>query len=147
MVVFIKYCSTPMEIKYERELSVTVEEFISVMKESTLGERRPVDDFERMKAMIENSNLVITARHEGKLVGIARSVSDFAFATYLSDLAVHVQYQRQGIGKELIKKTKLEAPLAKIILLAAPAAIDYYPKIGMEQFKYCFLLDEIDDLK
>lgn len=133
-------------IKYAIENNLDPEEFRSVLINSTLGERRPIGDFDRMKKMIKGANLVITARHEGKLVGIARSLTDFAYCTYLSELAVDEQYQRQGIGKELIRQTKLASPLARLILLSAPNAIDYYPKIGMSKHNHCFLIDEVDQL-
>jgi GNAT superfamily N-acetyltransferase len=135
------------EIIYQREATLNPEEFIDVLKRSTLSERRPVDDPERINLMCQNANLFVTARLDGKLVGIARSLSDFAFCTYLSDLAVDEQYQRMGIGIRLIKETKLHAPVAKLILLAAPAAVDYYPKTGMTRFTHSFLLDNINDLK
>lgn len=97
--------------------------------------------------MIRNSNLIITARENGLLIGVARSLTDFAFCTYMSDLAVDVKFQKSGIGKELIRRTKAETPEAKLILLAAPAAREYYPKIGMSNFEYCFILDDINQLK
>ncbi len=97
--------------------------------------------------MVQNANLIVTARHDNRLVGVARSVTDFAFATYLSDLAVHRDYQKQGIGKELIRQTKLAAPQAKVILLAAPAAIGYYPHIGMTQYEFCYWLTDVNELK
>lgn len=128
------------EITYQRESNLNPEEFIDVLKRSTLSERRPVNDPERIKQMCAHANLVITARQVGRLVGIARSLSDFAFCTYLSDLAVDLSLQHKGIGKELVQRTFLEAPKAKLILLAAPAAISYYPKIGMQNFQYCFTL-------
>lgn len=135
------------EIIYARERQLDPEEFIGVLKRSTLAERRPVDDPDRIKQMCSNANLIITARVDGLLVGIARSLSDFAFCTYLSDLAVDEAYQRMGIGIRLIKETKLNAPQAKLILIAAPAAVDYYPKTGMTRFTNTFLLDNINDLK
>ena len=90
--------------------------------------------------MLKNADIILTARDEDKLVGVSRSISDFSYCTYLSDLAVDQNYQKQGIGKELIRLTKQQAPEAKLILLAAPAAQSYYPKIGMTQFEYCFYL-------
>ena len=133
-------------IKYTTEKDLSVEEFRNVLISSTLGERRPVDDPERLLKMLEHGNLIITARLNGKLIGVSRSLTDFSFCTYLSDLAVDKNYQRMGIGKELIRRTKLEAPQAKLILLAAPAAIDYYPKIGMTQHEFCFYLDDVRQL-
>jgi len=135
------------EIVYARELTLHPDEFIDVLKRSTLAERRPVNDAERIQAMCQNANLIVTARKDGKLVGVARSLTDFIYCTYLSDLAVDESLQKQGIGTRLIKETKLYSPQAKLILLSAPAAIGYYPKIGMSQHNHCFLLDNVADLK
>src|SRR5262249_31998376 len=107
-----------------------LDEMIALYRASTLGERRPVDDRERMRRMLETANLVVTAWDGPLLVGISRSVTDFVYCTYLSDLAVRVSHQRQGIGRELIRRTQAETPLASVILLAAPKAVDYYPRIG-----------------
>ena len=133
-------------IDYKIEKDLSVEEFRSILICSTLGERRPVDYPERLQEMLRHGNLLITARDSGKLVGVSRSLTDFAFCTYLSDLAVDLNYQKMGIGKELIRQTKLAAPQAKLILLAAPAATSYYPKIGMTQFEFCFLLDDVNKI-
>lgn len=136
----------PSEIEYKREYSLNADEFIDVLNRSTLGERRPVSDMERIKDMCQNANLIVTARSNGKLVGIARSLSDFAFCTYLSDLAVDEQFQKMGIGVRLIAETKKHSPQAKLILIAAPAAVNYYPKTGMTHHEHCFLLDKAEDL-
>ena len=135
------------EIIYKVETELDPDEFIDVLKRSTLSERRPVDDFDRIKKMCENANLIITARIDGKLIGIARSVTDFAYCTYLSDLAVDIEFQKKSIGKKLIEKTKQQAPQATLILLSAPAAVDYYPKIGMTKHNHCYLLSDVRDLK
>lgn len=134
-------------INYQIENTVSIEEFKSVLIHSTLGERRPVDDDATLNKMIEHGNLIVTARHEGKLIGIARSLTDFNFCTYLSDLAVDEAFQKMGIGRELIRQTKLAAPKAKLILLSAPKAVTYYPKIGMTQWEQCYVLDNVEDLK
>jgi len=136
-----------MNIIYRVEADLDSAEFIDVLNRSTLGERRPVDDFSRIKKMCDNANLIVTARMDGKLIGVARSITDFAYCTYLSDLAVDQDYQKMGIGKRLIEETKKQAPQAKLILLSAPSAIDYYPKIGMKKHNYCFILDDIRELK
>ena len=134
-------------ITYQKEDRITEKEFIEVLKNSTLGERRPVDDIPRIKGMIDNANLFVTARDDGRLVGVARSVTDFVYCTYLSDLAVDTHYQKQGIGKELIRITKKHTPQAKLILLSAPAAINYYPHIGMNRHEYCYYLDDINEIQ
>lgn len=134
-------------IRYQAETNLTAIEFKELLINSTLGERRPVEDFSRIEAMVQNANLIITARDGNKLVGVARSVTDVMYCTYLSDLAVDLKYQKQGIGKELIRLTKQATPQATTILLAAPKAVDYYPHIGMTKHNACFLLTDETDLK
>jgi predicted N-acetyltransferase YhbS len=135
------------EIVYAIEKSLDVSEFIEVLKNSTLAERRPINDEQRISSMCNNANFIVTARLDGTLVGVARSITDFVYCTYLSDLAVDVKFQNTGIGKKLIEETKKATPQAKLILLSAPAAVDYYPRIGMTKHNHCYYLDELKDLK
>src|ERR1700674_1593912 len=121
-------------IEYRTGNDLDLEAVIDLYRASTLGERRPVDDRERMATMLRNANLVVTAWDTNLLVGIARSLTDFSYATYLSDLAVRGSHQRLGIGKELIRRTQQSGgPHARLVLLAAPAAVDYYPHVGFTQ--------------
>ena len=136
-----------MDIIYKVEETLDPDEFINVLNRSTLGERRPVEDKNRIVQMCENANLIITARLEGKLIGVARSITDFVYCTYLSDLAVDREYQKQGIGKRLIEETKKESLQATLILLSAPAVTEYYPKIGMKRHEHCFILKDLEELK
>ena len=132
----------PGTILYRSNIRITVHDFIDVLKRSTLDERRPVDDEPRMQKMLDHANVIITAWAGDQLVGVSRAVTDFSFCCYLSDLAVDKTYQHQGIGKELVRLTHEAAgPQTQLILLAAPAATKYYPKIGMKQFSHCFILD------
>jgi ribosomal protein S18 acetylase RimI-like enzyme len=120
-------------IQYRDDAKVTAEEAIDLYIRSTLGERRPIDNKETFEAMLKNANLTITAWDQGKLIGISRSLTDFAYVTYLADLAVDQEYQRMGIGKELIAQTqKRLGPNCMIVLLAAPKANEYYEHIGFE---------------
>lgn len=121
------------DIVYRTGNDLGLDAVIDLYRSCSLGARRPVDDRERMAALIRNANLVVTAWEADLLVGIARSVSDFAFCTYLSDLAVRESHQQLGIGRELIRRTQQAGGQAQIILLSAPAAVDYYPRIGFEQ--------------
>jgi ribosomal protein S18 acetylase RimI-like enzyme len=114
---------------------------IELYRASTLGERRPVNDRERMQLMLTNANLVVTAWDGELLVGIARNVSDFSYATYLSDLAVRVSHQKQGIGRELIRRTQEQGGQASVILLSAPNATEYYPRLGMKQHPSAWTLE------
>jgi ribosomal protein S18 acetylase RimI-like enzyme len=110
-------------IAYRLGNDLDLDAVIDVYRRSTLGERRPVDDRDRMRQMLERANLVVTAWDGDRLVGIARSLSDFCYASYLSDLAVDVEYQRQGIGRELIARTQQAGGQATILLFAAPKAV------------------------
>jgi len=134
-------------ITYKIENNLSPTEFRDVLIKSTLGERRPIDDINRIIDMVKNADLIITARHNNQLIGVSRAVTDVVYCTYLSDLAVDKAYQKQGIGKELIRLTKQETPKATLILLAAPDAVNYYPHIGMTQIDVCFLLKDLNDLK
>src|SRR6185503_9231349 len=118
-------------ITYRLGNDLDLDQVIELYRASTLGERRPVDERERMEKMLAQANLVITAWDGDLLVGISRSLTDFSYVAYLADLAVRESHQRQGIGKEMIRLTQeAMGPRSMIILLAAPAAVDYYPKIG-----------------
>jgi GNAT superfamily N-acetyltransferase len=130
-----------MSIVYRTDLKISVDQFIDVLKRSTLAERRPVDDFDRIEKMLQHGNILITAWKNDLLVGVSRALSDFSFCCYLSDLAVDESFQKQGIGKELIRLTQeVAGKNSMLILLAAPKAVEYYPRIGMDQFKECFVI-------
>jgi len=135
-----------ISVQYAQEKDLSWQEFNDTLIASSLGERRPVDDYERIKAMVDNANLIITARIDNRLVGVARSVTDWVFCTYLSDLFVDEQFQKLGIGRELIRHTKIASPQAKLILLSAPKAINYYPRIGMTHHTHAYTLDDPNDL-
>lgn len=128
-------------ITYRIGNELDLDEALDLYRESTLGERRPIDDRSIFAAMIQHANLVVTARDGGQLVGISRSLTDFSYVCYLSDLAVRVSHQKAGIGRELIVRTRAElGPRAMIVLLAAPAAMDYYPKLGFTQHGSAWVL-------
>ncbi|MEQ9424814.1 MAG: GNAT family N-acetyltransferase [Cyclobacteriaceae bacterium] len=128
-----------MEIRYKSVNQLDHIEFLELLTNSTLAERRPVHDEAKIRGMCENANLIIEARENGRLVGIARSITDFHYCTYLSDLAVDSSFQKSGIGKELINRTKAEAPGAMLILLSAPTAVGFYEKIKMRRYEGCFV--------
>ena len=134
-------------IKYKINAAITAEDFVSVLKASQLGERRPVEDMECMKGMVKNANLTVTAWDKEKLIGVARSVTDFHYCCYLSDLAVDTIYQRMGIGKQLIKLTKKNlGAKCTLILLSAPAATEYYPHIGFQNHPQAWVLGPEDEV-
>ncbi|WP_144971106.1 GNAT family N-acetyltransferase [Bremerella volcania] len=128
-------------IEYQVEPNLSVDEYLDVLIRSQLAERRPVDDREKLTKMVRNADILCTARSEGMLIGIARSMTDFAHATYLADLAVDEAFQKQGIGRELIARTHQAAGKHTILLLlAAPKAASYYPHVGMEKHDSCWII-------
>ncbi len=135
------------EIRYQVGGELELDAVIELYRASTLGERRPVDDRERMGRMVREANLIVTAWEGEVMVGISRALTDWVYATYLSDLAVRATHQRHGIGKELIRRTQAEAPQANVILLAAPKAVDYYPHIGFTRHESAWMLRAGETIK
>jgi GNAT superfamily N-acetyltransferase len=132
-----------MDVIYAVETypELNVDALIDVLRRSTLGERRPIDDRETIRGMLEHADVIVTARIDGRLVGISRAITDFHYCTYLSDLAVDEAYQRRGIGKELIRRTHMVAGRRTLlVLLAAPKARGYYPHIGMANHDSCWII-------
>lgn len=130
-----------MSIRYSDNAEMTVDAVIDLYKRSTLGERRPIDRPDIFEGMLQNSNLIVSAWDDDLLIGIARSLTDFTYVAYLADLAIDANYQRQGIGKRLIKETRERIrPECMIVLLAAPKANEYYPKIGFRHNPRAWIL-------
>ena len=128
-------------ISFKVNEPVSAKVFQSLLKRCSLGERRPVDDEECLKGMVENSNLMVSAWFENKLIGIARSMTDFHYACYLSDIAVDDEFQNKGVGRQLIEITRGRlGSQCKLILISAPAASDYYPKLGFAHNNRCWVL-------
>ncbi len=129
-------------IRYGLEPQLSADEFIDVLRRSTLAERRPIDDRPRIERMLRHSDLIVTARDaDGRLIGVSRAVSDFGYCVYVSDLAVAADCQGGGIGKQLLDRTHEAAgPGTTLILIAAPKARSYYPHIGMDQHDSCWIV-------
>jgi ribosomal protein S18 acetylase RimI-like enzyme len=127
------------DLSFRINAPVSTGQVIEVFRSS--GINRPVDDEARIAQMLRYGNLTITAWHGGQLVGFARSLTDYCFCCYLSDLAVRGDFQRRGIGKKLIELTKAQVgEQTTLLLLAAPAAKDYYPKTGMDRYVDTFVI-------
>lgn len=118
-------------IDYRYGNDLDIDQVINLYRASSLGERRPVDDREQMALMITHANLIITAWEGPLLVGIARTMTDFCYVGYLADLVVRESHQRRKIGVRLIEETRAHmGPDSMLVLIAAPQAVDYYPRIG-----------------
>ena len=134
-----------IEYKVTPDLDVDVAHELYVA--STLGERRPIGDRPRFESMLRSANLTITAWDGDLLVGISRSVTDWVWCTYLADLAVRVSHQKQGIGRELMRRTQAAAPQANLLLLAAPKAANYYGHVGFTQMLNAWMVRPGEEIK
>ena len=130
-----------MNIEYKINEPITSGQFVGLLERSSLAERRPIHNSECMEGVVKNSNLVVSAWYADELIGIARSVTDFHYACYLSDLAVDQKYQKSGVGKRLLAFTQEQLnEECKLILVAAPGANSYYEHLGFENNPRCWIL-------
>lgn len=126
-------------IDYRRDVPLRTEDIIRVFQAS--GIRRPIDDAARISRMFAQSNLVLSAWDGERLVGVCRALTDFSYCCYLSDLAVDRACQHQGIGRELVERTRtLLGEEVSIILLSAPKAMDFYPRLSFEPVANGFIV-------
>ena len=129
----IVHCEHTAMIRYETDAPISADQFIDLLDRSGLAARRPVDDRTCIEGMVENADITVTAWHDEVLVGIARSVTDYSYCCYVSDLAVDRALQRSGIGKQLLDLTRAQVgPRCKLLLFSAPSAQSYYPHVGFE---------------
>jgi predicted N-acetyltransferase YhbS len=131
-----------MVIEYKINTPLRPKDVSDVFKSS--GIKRPADDLERIQRMIENADVNISAWDGERLVGIARAITDFSYCCYLSDLAVSMEYQKTGIGTELVERVREHlGEEVSLLLLAAPIAMEYYPRIGFEKTENAFLIPRV----
>ena len=129
-------------IRYSTNKPVDIEQVIHLYKQSFIELKRPVEDKDKMQALIEHANVVISAWDNSTLVGLCRGFSDFNFVTYISDLAVLKDYQNQGIGKKLLAKVKdFTDHSTRLVLLSNVSANTYYEKLGFSRHDRAWVLD------
>jgi len=130
---------TDRTVRYARESRLTAAEFRDVLSDSGLGAIRPVDDTDRLTRMLAGANLIVGARLDGRLVGVARCITDFSWVCYLSDLAVSPAAQGLGVGKGLVDAVRKEiGPEVALALISVPDAVGFYERIGMTPIMECF---------
>lgn len=129
-----------MTIEYSFDKRPATDQIIALYDNAGLP--RPTHDKERIRKMFTNSDLLVTAWYNDILVGVARSITDWVWACYLSDLAVRGKYKKKGIGRQLINLTKEKVgEQSMVLLLAVPAAMEYYPKVGFKKQESSFIID------
>lgn len=135
-------------IQYRVGNQLSVDDVLRLLHASTLAARRPVDDPTVIADMIRHAQLLVSAWDGDRLVGLARTLTDFSYVGYLADLAIDAEYQRQGIGRELIARTREQmGPRSFLVLIAAPAATGYYPRIGFQQHPSAWVLQHEQPLQ
>ncbi len=127
-------------ITYQLEIDLNLAEYMEILNSSGLGKRRPMNDIDHLHRMIMGSNLIVTAREDGELVGVLRALSDFCYRTFIADLAVTKTRQRLGIGKCLIQKAGEIAPESRLFLFSAEDAEGFYQKLGFQLHERCYQL-------
>jgi len=128
-----------MPVIYKDTKDVSAEEVARLFFKS--GINRPHEDLERIRRIIDNSDIIITAWVDERMVGVARALTDYSYCCYLSDLAVDADFQRSGIGRKMVEIVREKiGDECSLILIAAPNAADYYPKIGFERTDKAFLI-------
>ncbi|MEZ5317381.1 MAG: GNAT family N-acetyltransferase [Vicinamibacterales bacterium] len=132
-------------VDYRDDLALDLDDVVDLYRASTLGARRPIDDREIVRSMFEHANLIVSAWDGDRLVGVARTMTDFLYVGYLADLVVRDTHQRQGIGIALIRETRERmGPRSALVLLSAPQAVDYYPRIGFSPHDSAWVLRASD---
>ncbi len=128
-----------MVLSYKVNAKIEPHQLASLFKNS--GLRRPVDDLNRLKKMIDNADFIITAWDGEKLVGLARGLTDNSYCCYLSDLAVDKEYQHNGIGHDLVNQVEeFIGEECTLVLLSPIEAMEYYPKLGFEKADNAFTI-------
>lgn len=127
-------------VTYQRETDLPLQEYIDILNSSGLGKRRPVDDTDHLNRMIVGSNMILTAREDGELVGVLRALSDFCYRTFIADIAVADERKGEGIGRVLLQKARETAPEARLFLFSAEDAEGFYQKLGFQLHERCYQL-------
>jgi len=134
-------------VTYQVETDLPLPEYIDILNSSGLGKRRPMDDTDHLHRMIVGSNMIITAREDGELVGFLRALSDFCYRTFIADLAVVSERQGEGIGRALLQKARETAPEARLFLFSTEDAGGFYQKLGFQLHERCYQLKTGDPLR
>ncbi|OOG77196.1 GNAT family N-acetyltransferase [Algoriphagus sp. A40] len=128
------------------ESSINLEEYVFILQDSGLGKRRPMDDPGHLWRMIEGSNLIVTAREKGNLVGFLRGLTDHCYRCFIADLAVAKNYQGKGVGRKILLFARDLAPEARLFLFAAEDAEPFYQKLGFQLHERCYQLKPGEEL-
>ena len=134
-----------MTIVYAQEQSLPVEDYVTVLGEGAMRNRRPLANKVRIAEMIAGANFIVTAREDGVIVGLARCITDNAWIAYCAELAVRENWQGRGVGAGIIKAARdILGPRLGLTLISEAEAVGFYQRIGMEQIDRAFFLTRAD---
>lgn len=95
-----------------------------------LGQKSPPD----LKVSFSNSMFKCFVYDAGKLIAAGRALADGVDCSYICDVAVHPEYQGQGLGKQLVSRlVEISKDHRKIILYAAVGKEPFYLKLGFKR--------------
>jgi GNAT superfamily N-acetyltransferase len=134
-----------MSIVYAQEQSLSVGDYVAVLSGTTMRDKRPLANAQRIAEMLCGANLIVTAREDGVILGLARCISDGAWVAYCAELAVKESAQARGVGAGLIRTVKgILGPRIGLVLISEEEAIGFYTRIGMERYDRAFFLTRED---
>ncbi len=134
-----------MSIVYAQEQGLSVEDYVAVLAETIMREKRPLANTARIGEMIAGANFIVTAREDGTILGLARCITDFSWIAYCAELAVKESAQGRGIGAGIMARCKdLLGPRLGLVLISEPAAVGFYERIGFERQDSAFFRTRLD---
>ncbi len=134
-----------MSIVYAQEQGLSIDDYVAVLGESTMGQKRPLANRARIAEMIAGANFIVTAREDGVILGLARCITDYAWIAYCAELAVRESAQRRGVGAGIVARAReVLGPRLGLTLISEPGAVGFYQRIGMEQIDTAFFLTRAD---
>ena len=93
---------------------------------------RQTDNAEQLRRAFEATQLVLSAWHAERLVGLARVLTDGVQVAYLCDLAVEPDVQGLGIGKLLINEVMKRCEGAELVLRDSNLSTGFYEHLGFQ---------------
>lgn len=134
-------------VSIQEENTISLKEFIFLLEDSGLGKRRPMDNLDLLRKMIDGANFWVTAKENGKTVGILRGLSDRCYRCFIADLAVAKDHQGKGIGKSLLQFTRDLNPDMRLFLFSAEDAEPFYQRLGFTLHEKCYQLKAGEKMK
>jgi len=80
---------------------------------------------------LRNSHCLVTARDDGRLVGLANAISEGHLVAYFPHMLVHPAHQRRGIGRAMVQLLMVRyKDFHQLMLTADGDAVGFYERVG-----------------